>query len=243
MTSRASQKCVGLSESTKVMIFGCAILAVLFSFWGIVWFIRSYVEPPRVMLPGADLACLRRKHRNHTARTQAGFIAEPYRRVRHAEAPAAEGRVGASRPRRTCRRSTCRAPSTSLADRWAPVNQFATPAPTPAPGPPPAAEAGDRRHRLADHERAAPSRRSRRSRRAPYRRSRAPRPLPRRKPVMTAQVKRANTDPPLPRPRPDGQVAPQSVRTASLDRRRPLHRATSISFTPAPRLPRAAAAA
>src|ERR1043165_7883307 len=36
---------------TKVLILACAILAVLGSFWGIVWFIRSYVEPPRVMMP------------------------------------------------------------------------------------------------------------------------------------------------------------------------------------------------
>ena len=37
-----------------------------------------------------------------------------------------------------------------------------------------------------------------------------PAPLPRRRPVMTAQRR---NDPPLPRPRPDGQVAPQSVFT------------------------------
>jgi hypothetical protein len=39
-----------------------------------------------------------------------------------------------------------------------------------------------------------------------------PAPLPRRRPVMTAQ--RRGSDPPLPRPRPDGQVAPQSAFTA-----------------------------
>ena len=36
---------------TKVLVLACAILAVLGSFWGIVWFIRAYVEPPRVMMP------------------------------------------------------------------------------------------------------------------------------------------------------------------------------------------------
>jgi hypothetical protein len=39
-----------------------------------------------------------------------------------------------------------------------------------------------------------------------------PPPLPRRKPMVTAAV-RTRTDPPLPRPRPDGP-APQSVWTA-----------------------------
>src|SRR5712671_4423163 len=39
------------SRGTKVLAFGFGVLAVLGSFWGIVWFIRSYVEPPRVMRP------------------------------------------------------------------------------------------------------------------------------------------------------------------------------------------------
>src|SRR5882757_6276730 len=39
------------SVGTKVLGLGCAILAVLGSFWGIVWFIRAYVEPPRVLVP------------------------------------------------------------------------------------------------------------------------------------------------------------------------------------------------
>src|SRR5437763_12382067 len=38
---------------TKVLAFGFAIFAVLGSFWTIVWFIRSYVEPPRVTLSPA----------------------------------------------------------------------------------------------------------------------------------------------------------------------------------------------
>src|SRR6185369_16813503 len=38
---------------TKVLAFGCAIFAVLGSFWTIVWFIRSYVEPPRVTIAPA----------------------------------------------------------------------------------------------------------------------------------------------------------------------------------------------
>ena len=44
---------------TKVLAFGFAIFAVLGSFWTIVWFIRSYVEPPRVTIsPALALASL-----------------------------------------------------------------------------------------------------------------------------------------------------------------------------------------
>src|SRR5436190_17296294 len=39
------------SRGTKMLGFGCAVLAVLGSFWGIVWFIRAYVEAPRVNVP------------------------------------------------------------------------------------------------------------------------------------------------------------------------------------------------
>ena len=39
------------SVGTKVLAFACGILAVLGSFWGIVWFIRAYVEAPRVNIP------------------------------------------------------------------------------------------------------------------------------------------------------------------------------------------------
>jgi len=45
-----------------VLAFGCAIFAVLGSFWTIVWFIRSYVEPPRVTLsPALALAAVEAK--------------------------------------------------------------------------------------------------------------------------------------------------------------------------------------
>src|SRR4029077_9825410 len=44
---------------TKVLAFGFAIFAVLGSFWTIVWFIRSYVEPPRVTIsPALALAAV-----------------------------------------------------------------------------------------------------------------------------------------------------------------------------------------
>ena len=38
------------SPGAKVMIFALSIFAVLGAFWTVVWFIRSYVEQPRIVL-------------------------------------------------------------------------------------------------------------------------------------------------------------------------------------------------
>jgi len=57
-------------RGSKVLVLACGILAVLGSFWGIVWFIRSYVEPPRVMAP-APLSLAARESRPAPAPTPA----------------------------------------------------------------------------------------------------------------------------------------------------------------------------
>src|SRR5438477_901670 len=44
------------SVGTKVLMVGLAVLAVLGSFWSIVWFIRAYVEAPRVNIAPLALA-------------------------------------------------------------------------------------------------------------------------------------------------------------------------------------------
>src|SRR5437588_6702108 len=44
------------SVGTKVLMVGFAVLAVLGSFWTIVWFIRAYVEAPRVNIAPMALA-------------------------------------------------------------------------------------------------------------------------------------------------------------------------------------------
>src|ERR1044072_3998078 len=65
---------------TKVLAFGCAIFAVLGSFWTIVWFIRSYVEPPRAILaPALALAAIESKPaaRPAVAPEPTGSIAQP----------------------------------------------------------------------------------------------------------------------------------------------------------------------
>jgi hypothetical protein len=102
--------------------------------------------------------------------------------------------------------------SGAVADRWAPMNQFA---PAPASPPPPA-----RATSPAPVEKSAPAALATGTQafesdqvvEESVPAINGPAPLPRRKPTMTASFKRA--DPPLPRPRPDGQTAPQSVWTA-----------------------------
>jgi|GEM_PF-5066522 len=196
------------SVGTKVLVFGFAILAVLGSFWGIVWFIRSYVEPPRVMLP-APIALASDESKLAPARTAeipAGTAAAasaepgPSAVLAAASAPVASTQAGASQA----------GSSGGIADRWAPLSNFA-PAPAMAPAssesaePPatmsiPAALAAPG----ADNDSAAEVVEGS----VPAISGRAP--LPRRKPTQTAAVKRL--DPPLPRPRPDGP-APQSLFT------------------------------
>src|SRR6476646_2444305 len=115
---------------TKVLTFGFAIFAVLGSFWTIVWFIRSYVEPPRVTIsPALALAA-----RESTP------VATPAKPV---PAPTASSES----PNRPAQRALAQAPpasapppiltapadqppaATSLSDRWMPL------APVPAPEP------------------------------------------------------------------------------------------------------------
>jgi cytoskeletal protein RodZ len=203
------------SRGTKVLGFGFAILAVLGSFWGIVWFIRTYVEPPRVMMP-SPLALASRDSTPvalaspaQTKRTEAATD-----KATPAPAPAA-----ADPADRT-------ATTGGIADRWAPLTQTAPAAsPITAPAPtiatvataPTAAETApaptmsaatslttapdaDVIEEVAEGSVPAIS---------------GPAPLPRRRPTVTtaAAAKRSNTEPPLPRPRPDGP-APQSVFTA-----------------------------
>jgi hypothetical protein len=207
-----------------VLAFGFGILAVLGSFWGIVWFIRSYVEPPRVMRP-SPLALAARDS------TPVKLPSAAQSRQPDAAMDAVTGSTPAAAltipdpPERA-------AISGGIADRWSPLSQAApatsapttasvvTPAPVapgaadPAPAPTmsaatsltsltstsrTAAPDADATEEVAEGSVPAIS---------------GPAPLPRRRPKMTASAtKRSNAEPPLPRPRPDGP-APQSVFTA-----------------------------
>src|SRR5581483_1993071 len=127
---------------TKVLALACGILAILGSFWGIVWFIRSYVEPPRVMMPaGVKLAS-----RDNTPIIPAAtpVAADPattgqIKPAVDAQAPlppAAPPAVlpAAPPPRPTTLAKDPDQPAGSVADRWGSANQF-----SPTPGAPAAA--------------------------------------------------------------------------------------------------------
>ena len=191
---------------TKVLGFGLAIFVLLGSFWTIVWFIRSYVEQPRVTFsPAIALAA-----RESTPVVPATPPAEPSAVATQQKAPepvatqlpAAEA-TPTSAPIKT---SEADQPSStgSIADRWAPLTPAAQEPPPPpvttekAAAPPPAAPAEPPAEEIAESAVPAIS---------------GPAPLPRRKPLQTAAIRARPTDPPLPRPRPDGP-APQSVWTA-----------------------------
>ena len=199
------------SVGTKVLIFACAILAVLGSFWTIVWFIRAYVEAPRVGIP-ATIALAARESTPvgpsapTVAPTPIGPAeaqpspSAPSNQVTAESAPAA---VTAEPPGSAKSALEGDASASAIADRWLPM---APPAPEPAPAPAPTATAPAALATAPDNDPAVDE----------VAESSVPAisgaaPLPRRKPTLAAVSRRS--DPPLPRPRPDGP-APQSVWTS-----------------------------
>jgi hypothetical protein len=218
------------SRGTKVLGFGVAILLVLGSFWGIVWFIRSYVEPPRVMMP-SPLAL--------AARDSTPVVLPATPQAKRAEAVPAKAAAPAAAVAPAAADPADRAATTSgIADRWAPLSLAATTTPQvsaptreavlPTSAPMAAQPAIAAAPAVADPA-PLPTLSAATSLATPVAAPdpdaadevvesfipaiRNPAPLPRRKPVMTAVAAKRNAEPPLPRPRPDGP-APQSVFTA-----------------------------
>lgn len=199
------------SVGTKVLMFACAILAVLGSFWTIVWFIRAYVEAPRVGIP-ATIALAARESTAVAppapivAPTPIGTAdAQPSQSTPPGQVTAESAPVGATseppgsdKPAREGDAS-----ASAIADRWLPMVPPAT-EPTPAPAPTATAPAA-----LATAPDNDPPVDEVTESSVPAIAGAAP--LPRRKPTLAAVSKRS--DPPLPRPRPDGP-APQSVWTS-----------------------------
>jgi hypothetical protein len=191
------------SVGTKVLMVGLAVLAVLGSFWTIVWFIRSYVEAPRISMAPMALA----------ARDSAPVTPTPVRSVTITPAEAQPPANPPAKPRPVMAEAAPRADqpraTDAISDRWMPLTP---PAPSPAPEPPPAAASQTTEPAAlampADND---PSAEEVAESAVPAISGAAP--LPRRKPTQTAAVRPRNSDPPLPRPRPDGP-APQSVWTA-----------------------------
>src|ERR1044072_4406368 len=104
---------------TKVLVLACAILAVLGSFWGIVWFIRAYVEPPRVMMP-APLVLAARESTPAPApppRAEAKPAEQAPPPVIEAQAAPA---VPAAPP---AARNTEPSPAGTIADRWSAMDR------------------------------------------------------------------------------------------------------------------------
>jgi hypothetical protein len=212
------------SVGAKVLGVAVGVLGVLGSFWGVVWFIRSYVEAPRVNAPAPMIlasresipvlapAAPRTEIKADTAEAAPpppAFAATPA----PAAAPAPMQQTAAVAPPPAPEAS----PSSAIADRWFSGNQFGLPgfAPPPPAAPPPVAaapavEAPPPAEEIAtEAANAEPGIEEVAESSVPA--ISGPAPLPRRKPLMTAQVKRTDATP-LPRPRPDGP-APQSVWT------------------------------
>jgi hypothetical protein len=203
------------SVGTKVLMFGCAILAVLGSFWSIVWFIRSYVEAPRVGIPATmALAARESSHVVPPAPTVAptpigaaeappASSTPPAPSQVTAESPAVPSSADSAQsgPGKSAREADPSA-SGAIADRWLPMAP-PTIEPPPAPAPTDTAPAA-----LATAPDSDPPIDEVAESSVPAISGAAP--LPRRKPTLAAVAKR--NDPPLPRPRPDGP-APQSVWT------------------------------
>jgi hypothetical protein len=222
MTYEAEAEVRRTSVGTKVLIFGCSILAVLGSFWAIVWFIRAYVEAPRVGIP-APMALAASESRPAPApEAKPSEAAAPAPAVPNPVMAEAKPTPAARAPIAVPAASPEPAPSpaSAVADRWGPVNEIATRSAAPVMAPPaaPAERPGAQAEPAPANT--APAALATKAREndppaddvveATVPTIEGPAPLPRRKPTVTAAAKRI--DPPLPRPRPDGP-APQSVWT------------------------------
>ena len=191
------------SVGTKVLMVGCGVLAVLGSFWTIVWFIRSYVDPHH---HGADGACGTRE------RADGGAHNGPD--VDHHPGPGTNRRDPLQAP---CPRAAEAPPpaeprvTNAISDRWMPAT------PPPAAEPPAAEAQTSAPAALAAPADTDPPVDEVAESSVPAISGSAP--LPRPKPTQTAAVRPRNSDPPA--------SAPGWSRTAErvdrgADNRRPL---------------------
>jgi hypothetical protein len=197
------------SVGGKVLIFGVAIFAVLGAFWTVVWFIRSYVEQPRIALR-APITLASRDSEPAPAPKEPviGAATIPAPAAPEAPSPPVQTAAGPAQP------AADPAPAGPISDRWfpTPASQWPEPptnaapqpmtATTPAAQPEPAA--GTPENDQAEGEVVVATM-------EPAIRGVVPKPRP--KPPSNSISARLR-EPPLPRPRPDGP-APQSVWTAT----------------------------
>lgn len=197
----------GPSLGGRVLIFGFAILAALGAFWTVVWFIRSYVEQPRIALRAPMTLASRESEAAATPKepvVTAAIVPAPAAPEAAPPPPPAPVQVAAA-----AQPTADPAPAGPIADRWfpTPTTQWPDPNSSPAVANAPA---------TAPERAAAPE-----SDQAegevviasmePAIRGVVPKPRP--KPPTNSLSARLR-EPPLPRPRPDGP-APQSPWTAT----------------------------
>jgi hypothetical protein len=208
------------SRGAKVLIFGFSIFAVLGAFWSVVWFIRSYVEQPRIALR-APMALASKESEPAPAPAprepvMTAAIAAPTSDAAPPPPQAAARPAPAETPAVTAQAAppaSAPAASSPISDRWFPTTPSGqwpdaqtNVAPAPAVAPPPAQDD----QTAATPEQAAPEEEVVASM-EPAIRGVVPKPRP--KPPSHTVSARLR-EPPLPRPRPDGS-APQSVWTAT----------------------------
>ena len=215
------------SRGAKVLIFGLSIFAVLGAFWSVVWFIRSYVEQPRIALR-APMALASKESEPAPAPREPVMTAAITPPTSDPAPPpaAAAGPASAEAPAVTAQATPQAAPpaasapatSSPITDRWFPTTPSAqwpdaqtnrAPAPASVPTAAPPAQ-NDQTAATPEPEQAAPEEEVVASM-EPAIHGVVPKPRP--KPPAHSVSARLR-EPPLPRPRPDGS-APQSVWTAT----------------------------
>jgi hypothetical protein len=200
------------SRGAKVLVFGVAIFAVLGAFWTVVWFIRSYVEQPRIAMRAPMTLASKESEPAPAPRDPVATAAMAAPTADPAPPPQGAARpTGAETPAATAQAAPpANEPSSPIADRWFPTTstaQWPEPANSAAPQQPATTAepaAGTPENDQAEPEVIVASM-------EPAIRGVVPKPRP--KPPSNSVSARLR-EPPLPRPRPDGS-APQSVWTAT----------------------------
>jgi hypothetical protein len=200
------------SRGAKVLIFGFSIFAVLGAFWTVVWFIRSYVEQPRIAARAPITLASRESEPAPAPRNPIATAAMTVPTSDPAPRAAAPAETPAATAQATPPASEA-APNSPIADRWFPTTPSgqwpdtpnnAAPAPAALPAAPADQTAATPENEQAEPEVVVASM-------EPAIRGVVPKPRPK---PPTNTVSARLREPPLPRPRPDGS-APQSVWTAT----------------------------
>src|SRR4051794_13724538 len=117
------------SVGTKVLMVGLAVFAVLGSFWTIVWFIRAYVEAPRVNNAPMALAA---RETTPVVPAAPSVASPPVEGTRQASVPPAVIMAAPAAEPAPAAQTTADTPAASgaISDRWLPLTPAA---PSPAP--------------------------------------------------------------------------------------------------------------